>query len=301
MLQISESTDIIGITIKCLQLYTLHFKSTVESIRNELTQLPTQDFAWVPYADSCQKEHWDKLNSFSTLWFRPNPLCCKQHEQHKFSHSIKAGSSGLQDASLESVIEVNLQCQVTFTEYNKQRSSMFEGNFSQLQDSPDLSVGLLLTPHDSSEDLLPADRASAVVMIDGEKQHRLHTDVTLEQVQEIMLPKAIGYFSQNTEATAYQMLWNSRCGTAYIQVEKGSIFMPRTRRTIPEDRKRKLFRRSAEELGNLSHVISHFVDLWVKHAPVQLQASIMDWFQKEKEKEKGKAISATTTTTTAEI
>uniref|UniRef100_K4A0M0 Rx N-terminal domain-containing protein n=2 Tax=Setaria TaxID=4554 RepID=K4A0M0_SETIT len=289
MLQISESTDIIGITIKCLQLYTLHFKSTVESIRNELTQLPTQDLSWVPYADSCKKEHWgkkehwDNLYSFSTRWFRPNPLCCKQHEQHKFCHSSKADSSGLQDVSLESVIEVNLQCQVSFSKYNKQRTSMLEGKCS-LQDSPYLKVGLLFTPHDYSEDLLPADRSSAVVMVNGEKQHCLHTDMTLEQVEEIMLPKAIGYFSQNTEATVYQMLWKSRSGTAYIQVEKASIFMPRTRRTFLGGRKRKLFRRSDVELGNLTNVVSHFVDLWVKHAPIQLQASIMDWLQKEKEK-----------------
>jgi hypothetical protein len=289
MLQISESTDIIGITIKCLQLlYTLHFKPAVESIRNELIQLPTQDLSWVPYAALCKKEQWDSLYNFSTRWFRPNPLCCKQHEQHKFCHSIEAGSPGLEDVSLESVIEVNLQCQVSFPEYNKRRTSMFEGNCSQLQDPPYLKVGLLYTPHDSSEDdLLPADRTSAVVMIDGEKQHRrLHTDVALEQVEEIMLPKATDHFSQNTEATAYQMLWKSRSGTAYIQVEKASIFMPRTHRTIHGGRKRKQFRRSSDhELGDLSHVISHFVVLWGKLAPTQLQASIMDWFRKEKEKQ----------------
>nr|TKW30244.1 hypothetical protein SEVIR_2G022900v2 [Setaria viridis] len=256
----------------------------------EEEQIEQEDLSWVPYADSCKKEHWgkkehwDNLYSFSTRWFRPNPLCCKQHEQHKFCHSSKADSSGLQDVSLESVIEVNLQCQVSFSKYNKQRTSMLEGKCS-LQDSPYLKVGLLFTPHDYSEDLLPADRSSAVVMVNGEKQHCLHTDMTLEQVEEIMLPKAIGYFSQNTEATVYQMLWKSRSGTAYIQVEKASIFMPRTRRTFLGGRKRKLFRRSDVELGNLTNVVSHFVDLWVKHAPIQLQASIMDWLQKEKEKQ----------------
>ncbi|CAL5077122.1 unnamed protein product [Urochloa decumbens] len=287
MLQISESTDIIGITIKCLQLYTLHFKSTVETIRKELTQLPTQDFSWVPYVDSCQKDHWDNLHSFSSQWFRPNPLCCKQHEQHKFCHSRKVDSSGLQDVSLEPVIEVNLQCQVSFSEYNKQRTSMFQGKCS-LEDSPHLKVGLLYTPHDSSDGLLPADRSSAATMIDGDgdKQHcRLHPDMTLEQVEEVMLPKAIGYFSQNTEATAFQMLWKSRCGTAYIQVEKERIFTPRTRRTFIGERKRKTLQRHDQELENPSHVISHFVDLWATQAPIQLQVSIMDWFQKEKEKQ----------------
>ncbi|CAL5091742.1 unnamed protein product [Urochloa decumbens] len=233
------------------------------------------------------KDHWDNLHSFSSQWFRPNPLCCKQHEQHKFCHSRKVDSSGLQDVSLEPVIEVNLQCQVSFSEYNKQRTSMFQGKCS-LEDSPHLKVGLLYTPHDSSDGLLPADRSSAATMIDGDgdKQHcRLHPDMTLEQVEEVMLPKAIGYFSQNTEATAFQMLWKSRCGTAYIQVEKERIFTPRTRRTFIGERKRKTLQRHDQELENPSHVISHFVDLWATQAPIQLQVSIMDWFQKEKEKQ----------------
>jgi hypothetical protein len=55
MLQVSESTDIVGMTIKCLQLFPLHFKSTVEIIRKELTQLPTHDFSWVPYVDLWQQ------------------------------------------------------------------------------------------------------------------------------------------------------------------------------------------------------------------------------------------------------
>jgi len=61
MLQLSESTDILGIAIKCLQLFTPLFKSKVEIIRNKIMQLPTQDFSWVPLVDSRQKEHWDNL------------------------------------------------------------------------------------------------------------------------------------------------------------------------------------------------------------------------------------------------
>ncbi|KAF8731329.1 hypothetical protein HU200_016384 [Digitaria exilis] len=284
MLQISESTDIIGIVLKCLQLYTLDFKSTVEIIKKKLTQLPTQDFSWVPYVDSCQKEHWDNLHRFSTQWFRPNPLCCKQHDQHQVSHSSKqVDRSGLQDVSLESVIEVNLQCQVSLSEYHKQTASTCGGKCS-LPGSPHLKVGLLFTPHGSSEVL--HNRSSEVVMINSEKQHCLHTDITLEQVEEeIMLPKAIDHFSQNAEATAYQMLWKSKWGTAYIQVEKASIFMHRTRRTLHGPRKRKLLQHHGEELGSPTHVISRFLDLWAKHAPIQLQVSIMDWFQKEKEKQ----------------
>jgi len=42
--QLSESTDIVGIALRCLQYFAPHFKSNFENIRNELTQLSTQDF-----------------------------------------------------------------------------------------------------------------------------------------------------------------------------------------------------------------------------------------------------------------
>ena len=49
--------------------------------------------------------------------------------------------------------------------------------------------------------MLPANRNSEVLAIVGEDQHCLRVDVTLEQLEEIMIPKAIDYFYQNTEAT----------------------------------------------------------------------------------------------------
>ncbi|XP_062189348.1 uncharacterized protein LOC133892526 [Phragmites australis] len=272
VLQLSESTDIVGIVIKCLQLFPPHFKSTVEIIKKELTQLTTQDFSWVPYVDSCQKKHWDNVHSFSSQWFRPNPLCCKQHDQHKFCHGSKFDKSGLPDVSLEPVIEVNLQCQVSLSECK-----------SYLQDSPRLKAGLVFTPHGSSNDLLPANKSSPIAAIYSEEQHCLHTDITLEQLEEIMLPKAIDYFRQNAEATVYQMLWKSKHGTAYIQVEKGSIFVPSTQRTFPGARKRKLLQGQDEELWSWAHVIAHFISLWATYAPIRLQGRIMDWIQKEKE------------------
>uniref|UniRef100_A0A0A9DGV1 Uncharacterized protein n=1 Tax=Arundo donax TaxID=35708 RepID=A0A0A9DGV1_ARUDO len=259
MLQLSESTDIVGIVIKCLELFAPLFKSTVETIRKELMQLPIQDFSWVPYVDSHNKEHWDILHGFGTQWFRPNPLCCKQRDQHKFCHGSKLDKSGVPDVSLEPVIEVHLHCQVSLSEYNKQRTSLPE-----CKNSPYLKAGLLFTPHGSSEDMLPADISSAVVAVDDEEQHCLHTDITLEQLEEIMLPKAINYFHQNTKGTVYQILWKSKHGTAYINAEKASVIMPRTRRMFPGAKERKLLQRQE----SWAHVISNFLNIWATHAPV---------------------------------
>jgi hypothetical protein len=148
MLQLSESTDIVGMAIQCLQLYAplFNFKSAVETVRNKLLQLPTEDFSWVPDIDTHHKEHWDILHRFGTDWFRPYPLCCKQHDQHKLCHgSRKSKKSRSPDVFLEPVIEVHLQCHVSVFDCNQHRSLMSETKYS-VKDSPYLKVGLLFAP-----------------------------------------------------------------------------------------------------------------------------------------------------------
>ncbi|WVZ61671.1 hypothetical protein U9M48_011508 [Paspalum notatum var. saurae] len=283
MLQLSESTDIVGVAVKCLQLFDPLFKSTVENIRKKLLQLPTQDLPWVPYVDSHQKERWDNLHSFGTRWFRPNPLCCKQGDLHGTCHSSKADMSEIQDVSLEPVIEANLHCQVSLSQYNRQTTLMSKGRIS-LQDPPLLKAGLLFMPHGSSEDLLPVNTSSATEVIHGDKQHCLHTNITLQHLEEIILPKAVDYFDQNAEASVYQILWKSKHGTAYIQVEAASIQNQRRLGSNGGCRKRKLLQRENQERENSRRVIPHFLELWGVHAPVWLQGSIADWIQKSKDK-----------------
>jgi hypothetical protein len=281
ILQLSESTDIVGIAVKCLQLFPPHFQPTVDTIKKELIQLPTQDFSWVPYVDLWHRKHWDNLLNFSTQWFRPNPLCCKQDDQHKLQHISNLGTV---DASLDSIIEVNLQCQISLSEseYNKQRTSLSECKYS-LRDCQKLKAGLLFTPHGSSENMLPADRSSTIAPIFRRGQHCEQTDITLEQLKEIMLPKAIDYFQQNTEATVYQILWKAIHGTAYIHFGKPSMEAPGARRTFKGARKRKLVKRKDQDLQHRTRMISHLLDLWAAHAPVRLRGLILDWVQKEKE------------------
>ncbi|RCV09904.1 hypothetical protein SETIT_2G067400v2 [Setaria italica] len=147
--QLSESIDIVGIAVKCLELFAPHFKY------------------------------------------------------------------GL----LEPVIQFNLHCHVSLPMYRKQKTSLSEDLIS-LQDYPYLKAGIFFLPHGSLEDMLPANRSSELAAIVRKEQHFLHTDITLEQLEEIMLPKAIDYLRQNAEAMVYQMLWKSKHGFALIQVEK---------------------------------------------------------------------------------
>ncbi|KAF8713960.1 hypothetical protein HU200_027946 [Digitaria exilis] len=280
MLQISESTDIIGIVVKCLQLFPPHFQPIVEAIRKELTQLPTQDFSWVPYVDLWHRKHWENLHSFSTQWFRPDPLCCKQHDQKKLHNRSSIDMVGLPDVSLDSIIEISLQCQVSLSKYNKQHTSLPECENHMPQY---LKAGFLFSPHGSSKDKLPEDRSSAISAIFGEDQHCIHTDVTLEQLNETVLPKAMDYFCRNTKATVYQMLWKSKHGTEYIDFEKGTMEMPSVQRTSKGARKRKLDQKHVQDLRDRNRMLARFVNSWVAHAPVWLQGTIMDWIQKEKE------------------
>lgn len=73
MLRLSESTDLIGVMLTCLPtVITPHFSPAAETIRKELTQLPTQDFSCRPYVISRDVEHWNYHNIL-TEWFRPDP------------------------------------------------------------------------------------------------------------------------------------------------------------------------------------------------------------------------------------
>ncbi|CAL4932489.1 unnamed protein product [Urochloa decumbens] len=272
MLQISESTDMVGIVVKCLQLFPTHFQPIVETIKKELTQLPMQDFSWVPYVDSWHRKHWDNLHSFSTQWFRPDPLCCKQHGQNKLHYISNIDMLGFPNASLDSVILIHLQCQTSLSERS-----------SSMQYSPHLKAELLFTPHGCSKDRLPAERSSAIVTMYGEEQHCVDTDITLDQMNEIVLPKSLDSFYQNTEAAMYRMLWKSKHGTEYIVLEKTRMEMSSAWITSRGTRKRKLVQQEIQELGSWNPMVARFLNSWAVHAPVRLRGLILDWVQKEKE------------------
>jgi hypothetical protein len=108
-----------------------------------------------------------------------------------------------------------------------------------------------------------------------------------QELQEIMLPKAIDYFHQNAEAMVYQMIWKSKHGLAHIQVEKPCMSTRRssmrTQRTFGVASKRKQLPGHDEELIRNRIRGCHFLNLWVTHVPIQLQRSLKNWVRKEKE------------------
>ncbi|WVZ50654.1 hypothetical protein U9M48_001887 [Paspalum notatum var. saurae] len=240
----------------------------VENIREEFIQLLTQDLSWIPSVSSYQR---DQLLALGSQWFRPNPLCCKQHD----GHEVRIGRldmSGLSEVLLEPVLEVNLQCQVSLSVHNKRLKALLPEGITSLQGSPYLKAGISFGPHRSSESMLPANRISEMVVIVGEEQHY----ITLEELEEIILPGAIDYFHRNTKATVYQIIWKSKHGTAHIQIEKASM---RVQRDFGGVRKRKLLQPQDQELWSWVRVNSHLLGLWGAHMPVQLRSILQDYLQ----------------------
>jgi hypothetical protein len=268
VLQISESTDIVGIAIRCLQLFAPQFKCAVQNIIKELAQLPTQCLSWMPSVHSNEKDRF-RLQNHASQWVRPQPLCCKKHNQQELRHISNPDMVGFVDDFLELVTEVNLQCQV----------SLPLESITSLQDFCYLKAGIYFAPHCSSKDKLPANRFSEIVAIAGEDQHCLQADVNMEQLEEIILPKSIDYFHQNNQATIYKMIWKSKHSFALIQVERESMG---THKTFGgATKRRKLLQGHDEELMSRKSMISHLFDLWHAHIPIHLIIAFKDWLQKE--------------------
>nr|CDM86384.1 unnamed protein product [Triticum aestivum] len=206
MLHLSESTNKIGTTVNCLRLVTPHFKSTADVVIKEITQLPTQDFSCVAHM-----EHWNNVHTTLTRWFRPDPLCCQGYDScHDNSES--SSRNGGQKLRLSSIFP-ELVCQGQ-PQLLVMTTPILWRIFCPLK------LGILLLPHDSLEED-PTSAGTAVEVIDGEKQNNLtHVDVHPDQLDEMLLPKAIYYLHHNADTTTYQICWRSNHGSAHLCMEK---------------------------------------------------------------------------------
>jgi hypothetical protein len=184
-------------------------------VKAKLTQLSTQDLCWVPDAYSIlgRNEHRDNLHCITSQWFRPNLLCCHQHDHHHRS-TLLPESSMASDVYLEPVIQVHLLGHIT----------LLAGE--EAGDSPYLKFAEHLWPHSSSQDLPPVVGGSATETIGGEvdTQHDLlhYANISYEQLGEIILPHAVDRLRENVTATSYKVLWRSKHGRAYLHAEKTS-------------------------------------------------------------------------------
>ncbi|WVZ50758.1 hypothetical protein U9M48_001983 [Paspalum notatum var. saurae] len=300
-LRLSESTDVVGVVVRCLQLFAaplLLRSSVAEAVKTKLTQLPTQDLCWVPDAYSAVSSFGrvghrdDDVYTASSKWFRPNPLCCQRQDHHHYAPSYAAGSSSSTspsepspynaDGYLEAVTQVHLLGHVALSG----RSNRQRGRFP-----PYLKLGVQFCPHAPCEDLSPALGGSATeIIINGEatamqrQRGSLYSNICFQELlDEILLRKAEYYLcgaSAAAAATLYQMLWRSRHGRAYLLVERASWPWTATTRKGTGQRRQKR-RRPGKKVQAWTSGIGEFMSSWIAHAPAQLQALAVDWIQEQ--------------------
>ncbi|KAJ1274808.1 hypothetical protein BS78_05G088800 [Paspalum vaginatum] len=255
-LRLHESTDVVGVAVRCMRLFMPHhLRPIAEAVEIKLTQLPTQDFCWVPSAAGSGSlvEHWNNLHA----------IVCKC-------------------ARSPSVVGIVVAVRhVLRTCYQRAEACPTTTRGSDQY----LKFDALFLPHAFSKDLpSPAAGGTATEMTNGDAADcGLYANISFEQMAEIMLPKAVECLGRNAGATAYQMVWRSNHGGAYLRVEKTAG----RRRATTRNRKDGAGNRSLKRRGNKLMIwrrgVTEFIGSLVALAPIQLQGLIVDWIQKEKE------------------
>ncbi|XBI32277.1 hypothetical protein VPH35_055748 [Triticum aestivum] len=285
MLHLSESTDIIGTIVKCLRVMTPHFKSTTDFVIKEITHLPMQDFSYIAH-----KKHLAHVDGALTEWFRPDPLCCQgfEHGGVPSCHSSCNGSGNkLKFSSIfpEPVCQVFLQHHISLSEYKNLPGSTVLGGHddkSSLENCEPLKLGILFMPHDSLED--PKSLGSTIEVIDRENRHHLtHVNVHLDQLDEMMMPKAIDYLHHNTEAMSYQVCWRFNHGSAHVCVEKtsaerklGARRARRQGRNIKSAMGLRLVQKD-QRIQMTKQILGTFLKLWVVRSSKRLHNTFTSW------------------------
>ncbi|CAD6342865.1 unnamed protein product [Miscanthus lutarioriparius] len=244
-LRLSESTDVVGVAVRCLHLFTPYLSSTAKTVKTKLTQQQDHDYT----------QRYNATSSSS------KSLPC--------------------DIYLEPVIQVYLLGHVTLSVRNNRQRAVVDGESetNPIGDCPYLKLGARFWPHASFEDLSPGIDSSATEIINGVAAQRgMYAKISFEQLTDIMIPKAVDCLRRDVEATSYQILWKSKHGGSYIQVEKTS-----RRGTTQKVRQRKQPNRwPGKKVQGWASVNNEFICSWIRHASTQLKDSVVDWIQKER-------------------
>ncbi|XP_066393146.1 uncharacterized protein [Miscanthus floridulus] len=230
-LRLSESTDIVGVAIKGLQLLTAEFKHPVECAMGELRNLQdTADLSGPPLV-RCEEIY----SMMQTQLLRPDPACCKGSR-----HGLRAKdnvSSGLGDIFSEQVIYWAFKC------YIPALGSSTRSSFDEVGRGwkPSLRVRIIFCPHyffidlwERGQMVKTSNYTDAVESIgdDGENEKWIN-DVSVQEVTETIKSNAINCFSRQPELREYSIEWASEHGAAVFIVKNASVEtagVPRTRK-----------------------------------------------------------------------
>jgi hypothetical protein len=213
MLRLSESTDIFGTAIRCLQSFTSSMQAVTEALVRELTQLPQQDITCRSHAVSCFTIK--DLCSYNTRFWRPNPLCCKPD-----GCPTSYIPSELSCKFPEQVILIHIESHVSAFECSNLHNTTDETSRNLMADLPPLKLGAGFAPHYEC-----TQGRSAVETIGG-KEERVND--SLQEMDETVRSKAIKHYICQPDLAEYAMAWYSGHGGAYFSVRKSGTETART-------------------------------------------------------------------------
>ncbi|CAD6253335.1 unnamed protein product [Miscanthus lutarioriparius] len=207
-LWLSESTDIVGVVVRCLQLFIPYLSSTAETVKTKLTQMPMQDLCWVFDAYSVYgcDEQQNSLHTMCSKWFRPNPFCCQQQNH-----------CHLGEITMPKAVDC-LSRNVEATSYQMSCKSKHGSAYLRVE-----KTSWRATTRKDKVGKRCKQRQDKKVPVQG--WTGANRQPILQQVCLINLngSRDVGRLEpllRSAAAISYQMLWKSKHCGAYLQVEK---------------------------------------------------------------------------------
>ncbi|KAL6647137.1 hypothetical protein ACP70R_014574 [Stipagrostis hirtigluma subsp. patula] len=209
VLRLSESTDIVGIAIKCLKHLASPFKLALESAMGELT-IPA-DVDDISHSYGAPLVWIQETHARLTEICRPNPLCCKAQD------TISSESS---NKFPEQVTSISFEYYVSELEYSL-HSSTIEASQNNLIDwSPSLFLRAGFVPHCMWGGLAQNHVAKAFA---GKGEQR---DGNIEEEIEMVRSKTIDWLILRPELADYITLWQYGHGFAFFHVRTSKSELP---------------------------------------------------------------------------
>lgn len=219
ILRLTESTDLVEVAIKGLQLLLAsQFKLAVEYAMGELTLLSNlQDIAhlhgplWVGIQE---------LHVMHTQIARPDPACC-QGSRHGLCAANNNVSSELADIFPDQIIALGFQCYISAPVESKTRTSSFHECGRRRSKNrgwkpPPLVLTAAFMPHAVTQ----TQDSYALEIIGDATEYRNASSI--QQVAETVQSSAVNCFSHQPELPKYGMDWFGKHGFAWFVVEKSS-------------------------------------------------------------------------------
>ncbi|CAM0954828.1 unnamed protein product [Alopecurus aequalis] len=188
---LSESTNLVEISTKCLQSLGPNFKCLAEEATGQLAHLSTQ----VQVSNDNFLHYYSDLN-----WvFRPDPVCCTTSGLVKSCSTSNTTSSELSGRFPEQVAYLRISGNVSGADYNL-RSSTRQVNGKAMKAWPYLKLEATFFP---------------LLQWGGRRQVS-----SLHDMEETVRTEAINFFSSQPKQKEYAVSWLSTHGAAHFKVSK---------------------------------------------------------------------------------